>query len=387
MTASKTHRDRTIYAIVIFVLFVLAPHISSAATFGYTSAGASAVDTENVIHGSRFTQTTEDAVVFKLYAYSNVTTVSKGHTGAIYSSSLNKIANGNCEGRFTSGAAAWDWGNYPGPTYPRLSASTEYAIAFAGADGSGSHFQYYDTGTTSQGFSVAFTYNSTLPDPISGQTDNNRVYSMYAVYFVPSSGTEIITKVSASADDAFESGGTVTINGTSGLVDASTEYHGFRFQNITIPQGATINVAYLLVYVSGFGSSDEPLHRLWGDDSDDGSQFTTGANNISGRTKTTASVDWNNANIGQSSNYEGDGFFWGGQADIKGIIQEIVDRGGWSSGNSIVLFDSQPSTDANRDLQFSFYDGNTKFGAVLYVTYTASGSSTPLIDSGAVIFE
>ena len=100
-------------------------------------------------------------------------------------------------------------------------------------------------------------------------------------------------------------------------------YKGFwRFQNIAVPQGATIETASFKVYWEA-GSSR--TFKVIGLDNDDAPRPTddTHANHDS---ETTASVDWT---IDTS-----EGAY---TAEVKTIIQEIVDKSGWSSGNAIML--------------------------------------------------
>ena len=50
--------------------------------------------------------------------------------------------------------------------------------------------------------------------------------------------------------------------------------------------------------------------------------------NLSDRTPTTAQIAWNQENLGSG---------WAVSPDIKTVVQEIVNRSGWSSGNWLLL--------------------------------------------------
>lgn len=167
-------------------------------------------------------------------------------------------------------------------------------------------------------------------------------------------GTEFTGQVAASADDAREETvGAVAINGVSLESDAATEWIGIRINNVTIPQGANILYAALAVMPID-ASSDEPDHVIFGEDVDDAAQFTTTVNSISSRARTTASVAWNEANLqalGSSPTFRA-------TPDLKTILQEIVDRPGWASGNAVVFL-IQGSADANRDLNIYAFDNAT----------------------------
>jgi glycine betaine/choline ABC-type transport system substrate-binding protein len=106
--------------------------------------------------------------------------------------------------------------------------------------------------------------------------------------------------VGASSDDAHEFGGTVTINSaTLGTIDATTEYAGLRWTGVTIPDGATIDVAYIRLSVPN-ASFDEPLITIRFENTDSPATFSATNNNINTRTMTTASVLWDNADLGAS---------------------------------------------------------------------------------------
>jgi hypothetical protein len=103
---------------------------------------------------------------------------------------------------------------------------------------------------------------------------------------------------------------------------------GFHFPNVTIIQGATITAASLtfesLSNYSGLGPGIDNT-TLYGDGVDNSAVFSTANNNISGRALTSNSV----ANPGP----DGAGF----SANITAIVQEIVNRGGWASGNAMSM--------------------------------------------------
>jgi len=150
--------------------------------------------------------------------------------------------------------------------------------------------------------------------------------------------------------------GTIDISSNPlGTVDAVDEWYAFRFQNVTIAPGSTINTAVLSV-VCGGNTTDEPLHLFYGHDHDNAPVLTTGANDISARTKTTATVLWNNTDLGAPGTFS--------PPDMAAIVQEIIDRPGWASGNAIVIF-CNGNADGTRDLAVG--NGNNTFD----IDYTA----------------
>jgi hypothetical protein len=157
--------------------------------------------------------------------------------------------------------------------------------------------------------------------------------------------------VAASADDAQQSGTTVTINGTTigASLDASTEYVGMRFTNITIPPGSTITSAAMGVVPSGTGE-DEPNVLIWLEDADDCAAFTTGASNITTRAATTATVAWSSTDLGASGSSYHD------TPSLVTPLQEVVDRAGWASGNDLCVIIQGGQGAATRDLTIEAQD-------------------------------
>ena len=102
-----------------------------------------------------------------------------------------------------------------------------------------------------------------------------------------------------------------------------------RFQNVMIPQGATIDSAILFIYAHE-DEEGEAKVTISGDAADNSSAFVE-TELITARTWTTASKFWNiNDNWTIWQPYR--------SPDFKNVIQEIVDRDGWVSGNNLTIF-------------------------------------------------
>ncbi|MFQ6070095.1 MAG: DUF2341 domain-containing protein, partial [Candidatus Aminicenantales bacterium] len=108
-----------------------------------------------------------------------------------------------------------------------------------------------------------------------------------------SAGTETISiRVNQSSDDAEElvSDGDMYLD-SSDLEMIYDSYHGgdqkigIRFQNVTLPQGATITSAYIQFTVDETDSGTTNL-TIYGEDTDNASTFSSTTGNISSRTKT-----------------------------------------------------------------------------------------------------
>jgi predicted metal-dependent phosphoesterase TrpH len=114
---------------------------------------------------------------------------------------------------------------------------------------------------------------------------------------------------------------------------------GLRFQGITIPKGATITNAYIRFTTDEIKTGTTSL-LIQGQNADNAATFTTAKKNISGRTKTAAFVSWSPSgwsSAGASGTLQT-------TPELKSIIQEIINRSGWASGNSMAFIISGTGT-------------------------------------------
>jgi len=141
------------------------------------------------------------------------------------------------------------------------------------------------------------------------------------------------------------------------VLEAVIQEVGMRFQNVTIPQGATITNAYIEFETDETNSTATDL-TFWGEDINNAPTFTTATNNISSRTKTSASVAWNNVPAWNTVSEKHQ------TPDLSSVIQEIVNRAGWSSGNSMVII----VTGSGKRVAES-YNGESANAPLLHVEY------------------
>ncbi len=147
-------------------------------------------------------------------------------------------------------------------------------------------------------------------------------------------------QVVASTDDTFRrlhtsywaltfahcyAGGQSTVNWQNGS--------GMRFLNITIPPDSVIDSAKLTLRCSAAAAGVVVNTRISAENIDDAPTFADDAAAFDTRwaNRTANRVDWDAiAEWVLNSDYD--------SPDIKDVIQEIVDRPGWVSGNDIVIF-------------------------------------------------
>lgn len=171
----------------------------------------------------------------------------------------------------------------------------------------------------------------------------------------------VIRQVSASTDDVNQNG--TTYNATSSTVwlgnYTGTSYTGLRFSNLSIPQGATITGAYLEVY-STQNQSSQISFLTRADNVANSATFSTN-NRPSQRVLTSASVPYSST-ASWSSNT------WYQLNDISPVVQEIVSRQDWNSGNSISIIMQGTGSNSLRRFVRS-YNGNSSQAPRLVVTY------------------
>jgi len=145
-------------------------------------------------------------------------------------------------------------------------------------------------------------------------------------------------QVGASDDDAEErlnEGGIVVLESTDlELTRDRTRVQvvGMRFPRITIPRGATIERAHLQFTVDE-RSTEATALEIRGEASDHTAPFRARAGDITSRVTTGSTVMWSPPawdSVGASGANQR-------TPNLAAILQEIVDRGGWSSENAIVL--------------------------------------------------
>lgn len=143
--------------------------------------------------------------------------------------------------------------------------------------------------------------------------------------------------------------------------DTTEQIVGMRFQSVTIPAGVTIDSAYISFVVDEADSGATSL-IFYGQDIDDAPNFADTYGDLSNRTKTTSNVSWNNIpawdTIGETKS----------TPNLSSIIQEIIDRSGWSSGNDIVFL-----VEGTGERTAAAYDGSNGDAPLLTINYSVSG--------------
>lgn len=172
--------------------------------------------------------------------------------------------------------------------------------------------------------------------------------------------------IAAGADDAYWSVffGRILLNGPGiwqgrRFIDNPYGYDytyiaGLRFTSLNIPQGAVIDSATITINIISFPAGVGPAGYLFGDDTDDAPPW--GTSDIRDQiTETTAKAELDFDQVGSNV------------IDVTAIVQEIVDRPGWSPGNDMRF--GGGATDAEYVVQFDSYETANGSPAVLEVEY------------------
>jgi hypothetical protein len=187
--------------------------------------------------------------------------------------------------------------------------------------------------------------------------------------------TSLSIDVNSGADDGFYSNVNGWVDSTYLIVGATSgkdnPYYNIavRFTNVTIPNNATINSAYLTLVCYFDSNPDTNYVYISGDDVDNSGALSSTHNYQIGFTPTSAFVGWTLNAITQNTSYQ--------SPDIKDIIAEITSRPGWSSGNSLSLGIYNNATNSvGNYYSFCSYDISTTYAPQLDVDYTATGDET-----------
>lgn len=142
----------------------------------------------------------------------------------------------------------------------------------------------------------------------------------------------------------------------------------YRFPSVTVPQGATVNTAYLQLVVLSYSAGNTNVN-IYGHKTTNSSQPSSESDYYT-RTRTTANTGtWNIGTPGAGATIQ--------SPSLAAILQEIFGQAGWVSGNALTLLcDYVTSTD---QINFDDYDTGTK--PLLYIDYTASAGGTSITRS------
>ncbi|MEE9423733.1 MAG: right-handed parallel beta-helix repeat-containing protein [Methylococcales bacterium] len=179
------------------------------------------------------------------------------------------------------------------------------------------------------------------------------------------SATTLWIPIAAGSDDAEEkaAGNVITGSGDLDLVaSGGNQTVGMRFNGLVIPQGVTIVNAYIQFTAANARSTVTSL-ILTGEAVDNATTFLKVNNNISTRPATTENVPWSPVPWATA----GDAGLDQRTPNLASIVQEIVNRPGWTSNNSLAII----VTGTGKREAVSF-EANTSAAAVLHIEFATT---------------
>ena len=275
-----------------------------------------------------------------------------------------------------------------------VSSDVDYAVTGSGADAAdGSDF-----GGALPSGTVSFAAGETskiLTLDISGDSDVEVDEGFTVTLSAPSAGSEIGTatatgtienddaappppaeptvvevRVSSSSDDAEEkASGSVSLSSSDleMIQDSSAQTVGIRFAGIEVPQGATIVDAYLQFQVDEKDTGETTL-EIRGEAVDDAATFSSSSFDITSRAVTSASSTWSPpawSTVGEAGAAQQ-------TSDLTAVVQEIVDRGGWSAANAMAFV-----IDGVGKRVAESFDGKAAAAPLLHIEYVEAPAAAP----------
>ena len=144
-------------------------------------------------------------------------------------------------------------------------------------------------------------------------------------------------------------------------LNGADDWAAFRFDSVAVANGATITSAYQSHYIAI--ANDDYNGEVNVEDADNSTAIGVGANDISNRTFETA-VSNVAADVGSP--------IWYDTPDQSSALENVVARGGWSSGNALLFVHKQTGAG---NITITGYKTDSTKAAKLHIEYTTGGDS------------
>ncbi|MDH4471740.1 MAG: PKD domain-containing protein [Fluviicola sp.] len=200
-------------------------------------------------------------------------------------------------------------------------------------------------------------------------------------YIVVASGGTVSVFVATGNDDAeeFRTNNSMYLTSSDLEIGNDTgvdQYMGVRFQNVNVPQGAIISNARIRFRADETDAFSSQMNiYIKAEDVNNSAQFTTTAGNISGRTLTTAMYTWPDGSV---PGWTADTYY--DTPNLSTVIQEVVDRGGWNSGNAMSFVFWSDLAESSERVAYAYEGGSP---AQLVFDYTIPTPPAPVANFSA----
>lgn len=178
------------------------------------------------------------------------------------------------------------------------------------------------------------------------------------------------SRVRAGGDDVEErsSGSIATASSDLEMVTdgAYQQTIGLRWDGAAVPRSATIAGAYVQFTAAAQASSESTGLIVRGQASGDAAPFSSATRDVSARARTAAAISWSPPPWAQ------DAVGAAQRVDVTSVVQEIVRRSDWTTGNAIAFIITGSGHRNARS-----YDGSASGAPLLHVDYATSSDTTP----------
>ncbi|RSC95095.1 Ig-like domain-containing protein [Tenacibaculum singaporense] len=256
------------------------------------------------------------------------------------------------------------------------------------SDGTISSVKFYVNNTLVEtDMSAPYSYNWTptndnqsyILKAIATDNDGYETTSEEVSVFVGNVSKTVTSIINSINDDAeqYESSGQMYMNSSDLelVYDGSSkgnQHVGMLFRNLNIPANATITNAYIQFTTDETNSGSTSL-AIKVQDSSNAPDITSQSYNITSRSYYSQSVAWNPSSwssVGASGTAQR-------TPDLKSLVQYVVNKSNWNSGNSMMFYIS-----GTGERTAESYDGSSASAPKLIVTYSTGspdngGGETP----------
>lgn len=345
---------------------------STASDFSSFLSGFNNLDVGNVTTKSVTGLSANTTYYYRVRAYGAGGTSVNSNTITLATGPLPPVVG--APSNITAGGVTINWSASSGADNYHLQVATD--VGFTSGAGMGCQSE----GSCGNDYSVV---GNVTTNSVWGLTANTKYYyhlkshnasGSYSNYtdtysFITMPGAAVHS--TTGADDATERNDNTLFDGTGYYLymaanTTSTGYiSGFRLNNITIPQGATISSATFRCRIQST-SYDDPLVHVYAEAVDNAVSFTTNAD-VASRAKTTANVAWSGTGIGAI-------FLNVKSPDITSVVQEVINRAGWVSGNSLDILIKGDTNASLREFRCYTMDAGGNYGGYIDITQNIQSS-------------
>lgn len=176
--------------------------------------------------------------------------------------------------------------------------------------------------------------------------------------------TTVNYQVAASANDGTWSNVFYGTHYESYAGVSTISYHAFaRFTGVAVPQGSTVTSATYTVYATASSGLPVSATDVYMNNEDNPTAIVSVADG-NGRALTSA-IGWNNIATWTAST-------WYNSPDISSVVQTVVNRAGWSSGNAMQVIHKDNVLSGTHYIAYRAYDNSPTNSAKLSITYSST---------------